>query len=389
MDGGLVPELVDNLLAVVAEEEVRRMGARSRQTRAFLEEAGWFFPTRAAWGYRLRPSTPDEQRNWAPTKVLEPDPVTGPAVTEIWNRAARGIPFLAIARWAQMLPETVRAGHMMSAGFIYSILTNPTYVARPRQGLTDVLARPRGRWPALATDAQWTIVQDLIAGHRRPIRHFDPHALLRALLCCPTCGAPMTRRHESTTGVARYACRGAVTGYGAASVSCNATVLASAVEQATVVAVHDAVRAAIAVAGQHAQSESRLVGPGRRREEARLRRALDLVDGRTSVRQYRAWRQMASAMAVNDREVGGSARVVDSATVGTLREWEVRLSRGTPTEQHEILRRLLTRVVPMRERRGIYRVALTWAEHDRTDMTGNRAPARERTTRKFRVARTT
>ena len=99
MEGGLVPELVDNLLAAVAEEEVRRMGSRSRQTRAFLDAAGWLLSDQGCLGYLFRGQAQAEQGKWAPAKVLERDPLTAPAVTEIWHRAANGMSHMAIARW--------------------------------------------------------------------------------------------------------------------------------------------------------------------------------------------------------------------------------------------------------------------------------------------------
>ena len=51
-EGGEVLDVVANMLAVVAQEEVRRLGERVAGTIAHFVEQGWKTPGRAPWGYR-------------------------------------------------------------------------------------------------------------------------------------------------------------------------------------------------------------------------------------------------------------------------------------------------------------------------------------------------
>src|SRR4051812_48779814 len=61
LEGGEVSDLVANILASVAEEEVRQLGERVSAVRRHLVEGGWFPGGRPAWGYRLREATEDER----------------------------------------------------------------------------------------------------------------------------------------------------------------------------------------------------------------------------------------------------------------------------------------------------------------------------------------
>src|SRR5262245_39710850 len=89
-EGGQLPELVENLLAAVAQEEVRRIGERGREARAFVAASGWHYPTRPAWGYARRPATAAERAKGAPHSVLVVDPRTVRYVLELWRRAEDG-----------------------------------------------------------------------------------------------------------------------------------------------------------------------------------------------------------------------------------------------------------------------------------------------------------
>jgi DNA invertase Pin-like site-specific DNA recombinase len=89
-DGGLLPDLVGDLLAAVAEEEVRRVRQRSAEIHQFVLNAGWHYPTRPAWGYRRRLATPWERSEGAPHTVLEVDTRRARYVREAFNRAADG-----------------------------------------------------------------------------------------------------------------------------------------------------------------------------------------------------------------------------------------------------------------------------------------------------------
>src|SRR5438874_2054742 len=61
-EGGEVSDLVANILASVAQEEVARLGRRVAEVRAYVAGNGWKPPGRPAWGYRFRAATEDERK---------------------------------------------------------------------------------------------------------------------------------------------------------------------------------------------------------------------------------------------------------------------------------------------------------------------------------------
>jgi DNA invertase Pin-like site-specific DNA recombinase len=69
-EGGEVSDIVANVLAAVAQEEVRRLGERVRATNQFIASGGWHHVGRAPWGYTWRPPTDQERAAGAPNAVL-------------------------------------------------------------------------------------------------------------------------------------------------------------------------------------------------------------------------------------------------------------------------------------------------------------------------------
>jgi hypothetical protein len=158
-EGGLLPELVANLLAAVAEEEVRRVRERSAATHRFVLEGSWHYPTRPAWGYRRRLATPSQRAQGAPHTVLEVDSKRARYVREAFRRAADGESLHSIMTWVQGLSEDARSGRGMSYPLLRSLLSRPVYVARHVSGDADVLKRPLMRWRPLVSDELWASVQ--------------------------------------------------------------------------------------------------------------------------------------------------------------------------------------------------------------------------------------
>src|SRR5215212_6755209 len=89
-EGGEVSDLVANILASVAEEEVVRLGERVRDTRQHNQANGWHLPGRPPWGYRWRPATGQERTQGAPKSVLVVDETTAPYVREAFRMLASG-----------------------------------------------------------------------------------------------------------------------------------------------------------------------------------------------------------------------------------------------------------------------------------------------------------
>ena len=87
-EGGEVSDLTANFLAVLAEEEVERLGSRIRDTREHNEANGWHLPGRPPFGYRLRPATDEERRQGAPRSVLVPDEQAAPIIREAFRKVA-------------------------------------------------------------------------------------------------------------------------------------------------------------------------------------------------------------------------------------------------------------------------------------------------------------
>src|SRR5207248_8036025 len=77
-EGGEVSDLVANVLASVAQEEVRRLGERVSASRRYIEANGWKLPGCLPFGYCVRPATEAEARDGAPKSVLVPDEQAAP-----------------------------------------------------------------------------------------------------------------------------------------------------------------------------------------------------------------------------------------------------------------------------------------------------------------------
>lgn len=183
-EGGEVSDLVANVLASVAEEEVRRLKERVTAVRRHAISNGYRPVGRSAWGYRWRQATPEERQSGAPQKVLEIDADRAPYVLELGQRVADGQSVRAAARWVQSLPAEVRDHREWTLTGVLKLLRAPVYVARPDDGDADVLARPVGRWPAIYSDDLWLRIQERIAGHARLA-----HQASRGDTCSPACCA--------------------------------------------------------------------------------------------------------------------------------------------------------------------------------------------------------
>src|SRR5439155_5309710 len=81
-EGGEVSDIVANVLAAVAQEEVRRLGERVRASNRHLSDGGWHHLGGAPWGYHWRPATDEERAAGSPRSVLEPDEIAAPYVQD-------------------------------------------------------------------------------------------------------------------------------------------------------------------------------------------------------------------------------------------------------------------------------------------------------------------
>jgi site-specific DNA recombinase len=207
-EGGKVPDLVWDVLAAVAQEEVRRLGERVRAARHHLRTRGWKAPGEAAFGYLLRPSTDDERKLGAPKSVLDIDPDRALIVRELFTRAADGETTYSLARWISSLPSDVRRGQPWGSSTVRSRISARVYVGQFTDGTP-------GNWPALIELDTFDRVQARIAEHAHMPNQAHGKALLTGLTRC-VCGARMSASQGGDVHppVLRYRCYGHALGAG-------------------------------------------------------------------------------------------------------------------------------------------------------------------------------
>ena len=124
-EGGEVSDLVANVLAAVAQEEVRRLGERIRASRLHVASNGWHTAGRPPWGYRWRYATTEERTEGARESVIEIDEDTAPYVREVFWRAASRETLTSVARWVATLPEGPRGGRTLPEWSVRRVLRSP------------------------------------------------------------------------------------------------------------------------------------------------------------------------------------------------------------------------------------------------------------------------
>jgi DNA invertase Pin-like site-specific DNA recombinase len=371
---GEVNDLMANLLAVLAEEEVRRLGERVSVAKQYIMEAGWHNGGRVPWGYRSRDATPHERAQGAPLRVLEEDPETAPFVREVFRRVANGESVRSVTAWVVTLPSAARGGRVLSYSSVRQVLVTPTYVARVGKEGTA------GRWPALIEPGTWERVQARIASHKHMPRQASQRYLLSGLIWCPRCGSRMKgwarkigRRCYQCSGMREVKCNGAVV-----AAPCDASVLAEVSVFVDQISGNHHVQAALRRAWQALQHPRdgrnvavRLKQLERQAAQARdrLTRATELyVDGNLDKDGYdglcnkaRADLNCAEAEALNMRGAAISAGLSPlDVVLGAMGGWAAALHSSDVAVCREILEKLIDRVVPVRTEWGQYSAEITW-----------------------------
>jgi DNA invertase Pin-like site-specific DNA recombinase len=387
-EGGEVSDLVSNVLAAVAEEEIRTLGERVSVAKQHIAEGGWYVGGRAPWGYRMRPATPEERALGSPTAVLEPNPNHLPWVREAFHRAANGASLQAVYRWIRALPAEARGGRAMPYQAVRQLLASPIYIGRPHRGDADVLARPPARWPALVDDATWQRIREQVAQHRRVPRQASRRYLLAGFLRCRTCGERM--HGHQRRGVPKYRCTAARNGAEVGKRACYAELCGDRLDEAVLAEVLPLVEGAVSSLPELRQALERawaaLRTPATLQDElqerqrqhllreaeqarARLTRAAVLfADGDIDKPGYELLRDKArvdldAAMQELDRlqVVEPSVTLPPLETVLAAAEgWGAAMQGGSIAAQREVLAALIERVVPVRGGRGQYEVEVSW-----------------------------
>ena len=394
MEGGEVSDFLANVMAATAEEEVRQLGERVREVIRHAQENGWHHVGRPRWGYRWRDARPEERAQGAPRRVLEAHPDEAPFATEAWRRVANGDSLHAVARWAAELPEEARGVRSLDRVEVTKLMHAPVYVGRHQTGAPDVLARPRGRWPALVDEETWRRVQERIASHRRVPHQGSDRYLLTGLIFCSRCGGRMSGwgGPGATSGrpdtPARYRCYGYLRGALAPDRRCRATVARLPVDKAvldlvgpflaSVAEANPELRAALERAWRDLQRPRERAETARRARQlearaaqatARLQRAVDkYVDDKLTDAEYQAKREREEG--ARDRALAELAALRSApapaplpplaAVLNEVGTWDQALRSMDVADQRRTLTALIDRVVPRRVRWGVYEVDVIW-----------------------------
>lgn len=383
-EGGEVNELMANFLAVMAEEEVRRLGERVAASRQHFRSNGWNLPGRVAWGYRLRDATPVEDRAGAPNKVLDIDEATAPSVRELFRMVAEGASVRAAVAWALQLPEEARGGRRLSYRAIYLTLSTPVYVSRHKDGSADALSSPVCRWPALIDDATWEKVQKKLAASAMLPRETNGEFLLPGIIKCSDCGRGMVGKRAGGRNGRRYVCAGTVTK------SCAATASADQIDEIVLGEVGIFVGAVASPGGSRllravVRDRLREFPPEpseleKAREVGRLERRLEEIEEERSrasglfVRDKLPEEEYHRFLAETDREriqARGKLETLRQATprrgekdveyvLANAKQWAQTLATGTTAEKRKVLALFAGQVLPHRIRRGEYDAEVRW-----------------------------
>jgi site-specific DNA recombinase len=384
-EGGEVSDLVANILASVAEEEVRQLGERVQAVNRHLARTGWARPGKCAWGYRWRKPTDVERANGAPKAVLDVDTETAPFVQEAYRRVAGGATVRSVLRWIALLPDTARGNRSLTLHAVQQVLSTPTYIACTN---VDGELLP-GRWPVLVDRATWNCVQDRVADHKHVPHQASKRYLVTGLLRCPQCGARMQGcdfKHRSPY----YRCHGKDSGERAAvERNCNFSTKGETIHAAVldhvsaIVGALDGQDARVQVALRRAwdhfqQAEAQDEAAPRRqalerqqdRAQERLKRAaLLFVDDQIDRAGYETARDAAQAdleatLAELER-LQGNAPTTNTlpALDEVLRDlggWSTALRDGDIAAKREVLALLIDCITPVRVSFGKYDVQVTW-----------------------------
>jgi DNA invertase Pin-like site-specific DNA recombinase len=386
-EGGEVSDLVANILASVAQEEVRRLGERLRAANRHMTRNGWHHVGRPPWGYRWRPSTEHERQVGAPKSALDIDEAAAPFVREAFERLARGDSIRSVANWLARLPEQARAGRKMRYSGVHVILQMRTYVGEFEDGSP-------GRWPVLVDPEIWHRAQESIIRHKHQPKQASRQYLLTGFLRCDKCGARMSGWHQRGREL-RYRCMGNQQGAASPNFRCyhnlrceaiDAPVLASATDVLKVLAQPGSEEHALLVEGwetQRRQSSDdefnvmlrKLQLEADKARERLTRAAVLLVDGTLDKAGYERLRDKGQAdLEAAEHEILriSNARPIHAelpplnVLLSHAHQWSRMLTEGNTDVRREVLSNLIRTVTPIRLMRDTYVANIEWSQNGLT-----------------------
>lgn len=176
------------MMLALAELELDRIRENWQVARERAIARGVHFSPRTPLGYRRR----EDGR-------LEPDPVSGPVVRELFLRRAAGASWTELADWLDgRLPRG--SGGRWTRQTVLSIVSRRSYLGEAYQGDT---INPRAHEP-LVTRAEWEAAQTSRWQHGPSGRG----RLLSGIIRCAGCGYPLSPNSGGRRGYAYYQCRG-------------------------------------------------------------------------------------------------------------------------------------------------------------------------------------
>lgn len=197
-EGGVLPEFVQNILAAVAQEEVRVSGENIASTLQAAKAKGWWPGGTLPYGYRWRPRTDDEKLRGAPKQVLDTEPVQAEHVAEGYRQLAAGASANSVHRWLANLPEADRGGRLMHIRSVRLMFQSPMYMGRSDE---DV----KGQWPAIVDAETWQKAQQCFRPRGSTDREASVRYLLTGFLRCPECDSPMAGMRSPASRSRSYA----------------------------------------------------------------------------------------------------------------------------------------------------------------------------------------
>ena len=191
--------LTSNIVAAASEFQLDLTRERMAESRLALKSKGKRVAGRVPFGYVADPQT----------KKLVPNPQQSRLVFEIFELASMGRVPSFIATQANLQKWEFHKNEVgkWTDGRVLSILTNPTYQGRIRDGASTL----PGEHPAIVNSEVFNAVQDQLMARRtldpkirRPPRGRNPYnAKLLGLVICGSCNRPMSTS-VSQRGSIRY-----------------------------------------------------------------------------------------------------------------------------------------------------------------------------------------
>lgn len=175
--------LIWDVLARLAEIELRMITKRNRDTQAFLRSENYLVG-KAPWGWQISPVPGSDH------KTLAPDPDRAPIILGMVDAYLSGKSYAAIARWLQDTGVPTETGAAWDAVTVRQMLNNPVLIGRRM----DAEGRVILRFPPLLDMDTWnrlSAAQNARKGNRgAPAR--EP-AMLTGIARCAVCKSPMYR----------------------------------------------------------------------------------------------------------------------------------------------------------------------------------------------------